>query len=103
MATQTPNLGLVKPAGNERPLISVLNGNADIIDNALAFLSASPEISHRNLFRGKYLGSSVSANQWAAIDDGTFTDLYVGDYWTTSVTIDGNTSNVNWRIADINY
>ena len=35
MATQTLNLGLVKPAGNERPLIGVLNSNADKIDAAI--------------------------------------------------------------------
>ena len=35
MSTQTTNLGLTKPAGNERPLVSVLNDNMDIIDDAV--------------------------------------------------------------------
>lgn len=55
----------------------------------------SPRITHRNTFRGKYLGSSVTSAQWAAISAGTFDDLWVGDYWTIG--------GVNWRIADINY
>ena len=37
---------------------------------------------HRNIFRGKDLGSSITDAQLSAIRDGTFTDLYVGDHWT---------------------
>ena len=67
-----------------------------------SWVLSTPEM-HRNIFRGQYLGSSVSAAQLAAIDNGSFDDLYVGDYWTIPVTIDGTTLNVNWRIADIDY
>lgn len=41
MSTQTTNLGLTKPAGNERPLVGVLNDNMDIIDDAIATLGGS--------------------------------------------------------------
>lgn len=34
MATTTPNLGLTKPAGTEKPDISVINVNMDKIDTA---------------------------------------------------------------------
>lgn len=51
--------------------------------------------SHASVFRGKYLGSSFTSAQKAAIADGSFDDLYVGDYWTIG--------GVNWRIADIDY
>lgn len=61
-----------------------------------------PEM-HRNIFRGQSLGSSVTAAQLAAIADDSFDDLYVGDYWTTEFSYGGNTFNVNWRIADIDY
>jgi len=51
--------------------------------------------SHASVFRGKYLGSSFTSAQKAAIADGSFDDLFVGDYWTIG--------GVNWRIADIDY
>lgn len=35
MSTQTPNLGLTKPAGNERPYRSVINDNMDILDSKI--------------------------------------------------------------------
>jgi hypothetical protein len=50
---------------------------------------------HRTTFRGKNLGSAVTAAQRAAIVDGTFKDLFVGDYWVIN--------GVTWRIVDINY
>lgn len=66
------------------------------VDNLMAVIKGelAPEM-HRNIFRGKYLGSSITAAQKAAIKAGTFDDLYVGDYWTIGGT--------NWRIVDINY
>lgn len=54
----------------------------------------SPE-QHANIFRGKNLGTEVTAAQLEAIRDGSFTDLYVGDYWVIN--------SINWRIADIDY
>lgn len=50
---------------------------------------------HRNLFRGKNLGTEVTEAQKEAIGSGTFKDLFVGDYWVIN--------DVTWRIADINY
>lgn len=51
--------------------------------------------AHNGVYRGKYLGTQVTAGQWAAIGAGTFDDLYIGDYWTIS--------GVNWRIAAFDY
>jgi hypothetical protein len=42
MSTTTTNLGLVKPYGSEYPDISILNGNMDIIDGAIADIFKSP-------------------------------------------------------------
>ena len=50
---------------------------------------------HNSVFRGKNLGSSVSPSQWSAIQNASFDDIFVGDYWA----IDG----VNWRIAALDY
>jgi hypothetical protein len=51
--------------------------------------------THNSIYRGKYLGSSVTSAQWAAIKAGTFDDLFIGDYWTIG--------GVNWRIAAFDY
>lgn len=68
---------------------------------------------HNSIFRGKNLGSSFTAAQSAVIRAGTFTDLWIGDYWTvtnlayTYVDADGNTQNATFsgiiRIASFNY
>lgn len=50
---------------------------------------------HNCIYRGKYLGSSVTAAQWATIKAGKFDDLYIGDYWTIG--------GVNYRIAAFDY
>lgn len=60
----------------------------------LAILSSGAG-AHNSIYRGKNLGTSVSAAQWVAIADGSFTDLYIGDYWTIS--------NVTYRIAAFDY
>lgn len=37
---------------------------------------------HNSVFRGANLGTEVTADQYAAIQSGRFTNLFVGDYWT---------------------
>lgn len=61
-----------------------------------------PEM-HRNIYRGEAIGTSVTADQLASIVDGSFVDMYIGDYWEIPVTIDGTTKTIKWRIADIDY
>lgn len=51
--------------------------------------------SHNSVYRGKYLGDSVTAAQYAAISAGTFEDLYLGDYWIIG--------EVTYRIAAFDY
>lgn len=50
---------------------------------------------HNSIYRGDFLGNSVTDAQYAAIANGTFDDLYIGDYWTIN--------GVNWRIAGFDY
>lgn len=59
---------------------------------ALLFNNAG---AHNAIYRGKNLGTSVTAAQWAAIANGSFTDLYIGDYWVIG--------GFNWRIAAFDY
>lgn len=51
--------------------------------------------AHNSIYRGKYLGDSVTAAQYAAIQAGTFDNLFIGDYWTIG--------GVNYRIAAFDY
>lgn len=60
----------------------------------LAILSSGAG-AHNSIYRGKNLGTSVTATQWAAIADGSFTDLYIGDYWVIG--------DVTYRIAAFDY
>lgn len=51
--------------------------------------------SHNSLYRGKYLGNALTDAQKKAIANGTFEDLFIGDYWTIN--------GVNYRIAHFDY
>ena len=58
---------------------------------------------HNSIYRGKYLGTSVTADQWAEIAAGTFSDLYIGDYWTITASDGTADRTVNWTICDFDY
>ena len=68
------------------------NDTVQIPTDAVVAVSA---INHRNVYRGKNLGLSVTAAQKAAIQNGTFDDLFIGDYWVIN--------GVTWVIADMDY
>lgn len=74
-----------KTAADARENLGVVLGN--IIENNAG--------AHNAVYRGKNLGSAVTAAQWAAIQAGMFEDLFIGDYWTIN--------GVNWRIAAFDY
>lgn len=64
--------------------------------NALVSLDAYDTLSHkRGIVRGNHLGSVYTPEQQAAVNSGTFENLYLGDYWTHG--------GVNWRIVDFDY
>ena len=62
---------------------------------AVEFAGLVSAINHRNVYRGKNLGSSVTAAQKAAIQNGTFDDLFIGDYWVIG--------GVTWVIAKAKF
>lgn len=62
-------------------------GKADIIG------ATGP--GHNSIYRGKYLGTSVTEAQWQEIANGTFDDMYIGDYWTIG--------GITYRIAAFDY
>lgn len=65
------------------------------VENKIAPLLFNNAGSHNAIYRGKSLGTSVTAAQFAAIKAGTFDDMYIGDYWTIN--------GVNYRIAAFDY
>lgn len=64
-------------------------------DAILAMLDANSVHNHRLVFRGKNLGTSLTIDQKTAIQNGSFSDLWLGDYWVIG--------GVTWRIVDFNY
>lgn len=64
--------------------LRMTTAESDIVstNGKLAPLIYSSAAAHNAIYRGKYLGASVTTAQWAAIKAGTFDDLYIGDYWT---------------------
>ena len=68
-----------------------LQTDIDSVRNVLADGAAA----HNCIYRGKNLGTSVTAEQYAAISSGKFTDLYIGDYWVIN--------GVIYRIAAFDY
>ena len=70
---------------------------AEMVGQAVSvYMQTAPSTEmHRNIFRVKSLGESITAEQLAAIRDGSFKDLYIGDYWEIN--------GVKYRIADVNY
>lgn len=50
---------------------------------------------HNSIYRGQSLGTSVTAEQYAHIADGSFDGMWIGDYWTIL--------NIVYRIGAFNY
>ncbi|MDO4439191.1 MAG: hypothetical protein Q4B86_07105 [Eubacteriales bacterium] len=90
----------------------VNNGTATLEGYALDARQANPNITgslaqqisqlneetagaHNSIYRGKFLGNTVTSAQYEAISSGKFTDLYIGDYWTIG--------GVNYRIGAFDY
>lgn len=48
-------------------------------------------INHNMIYRGRNLGATLTDAQHTALSSGNFTDLYLGDYWTKTVTIPAGT------------
>lgn len=67
----------------------------DILASQIIAMTHSNAAGHNVIYRGKNLGSAVTAKQYASISAGTFEDLYIGDYWVIG--------GINYRIAAFDY
>ena len=94
----------------ENGFIKLATGqNKGLMSAAFAALLESPEALvfsegkaltqnagfHNSIYRGKNLGTEVTAAQYAAISAGTFDGMFIGDYWVIN--------SVTWRIAAFDY
>lgn len=64
-------------------------------DVAVEMVGLISNQNRRNTYRGKNLGTSITSDQLAEIQAGTFKDLFVGDYWVIN--------SKTYRIADMDY
>ena len=96
----TPESGNLIPIHDGTALKSITFQNLadkvnEPVEELVAPLLFNNAGSHNAVYRGKNLGTDVTAAQWAAISAGTFDDMYIGDYWTIG--------GVNYRIAAFDY
>lgn len=105
-STDVANLKASDNAQNTK--ISQLESRAGQIESSVTNVSSKLETSstfydmvnishfgmHNSVYRGASLGTNVS-NYMSSIRNGTFSGMYLGDYWTYA--------GVNWRIAAFNY
>lgn len=95
MADISAEIAAFKNAAYGEDVRDALVSLANKLNFSVSFFDASPDITHRTFYRGKSLGTSLTSTQKSNIANGSFNDMYIGDYWT----INGRV----YRIADINY
>ena len=71
-------------------------GTKKVVGSALPYaIFDGVPMMHNNIYRGVNLGSSYTAAQRNAVSSGTFTGLWIGDYWTIG--------GIQWIIVDFDY
>ena len=75
--------------------VSYKQGLSSVLEFIQSNVVVDGAAAHNSIYRGKSLGTSVTAAQWSAISDGKFTDMFIGDYWTISSKV--------YRIAAFDY
>ena len=72
------------------------NDYKERLESLSKLISNNSAASHNGIYRGKNIGSYYSnGSLYTRISSGEFTDLYIGDYFTTSLT----GVDITWRIA----
>jgi hypothetical protein len=75
--------------------IGAVTSSLGRINNLIKAIDGAGAGFHSSIYRGKYLGDTYTDAQKEAIANGSFDDLFVGDYWTIN--------DITWRIADVDY
>lgn len=82
--------------------INELNTDNKTIISAINELSAAGNnaAAHNSIYRGQWLGIAPTQAQYEAIFNGTFDDMYIGDFWSEDP---NDATKTRWRIACFNY
>lgn len=97
-STNRKNIHTLDWAGNAEyagDVTATINGEKVSMSILIDIILQPGAAAHNAIYRGKYLGDTVTAEQAEAIKNGSFEGLFIGDYWA----MDG----VNYRIADFDY
>lgn len=92
-------------AGTEETKAITPSTLSDVFKQLLIPLKYPSAASHNALYRGKDLTSYFNSGAMStAIANGTFDDIYPGDYIIKTVTVNGTTySNIKWIAGDLDY
>ena len=70
-----------------------INGTSiKTLKSRLEAISADNAAAHNSIYRGKNLGTAITDAQLSAICNGSFDNMYIGDYWRLPV--DGTTTAI---------
>ena len=83
------------PQGKNTDVFAYTDEKSAAILKKVEQLTSANAGAHNAIYRGAYMGDTVTDEQYAAIAAGTFDDLYIGDYWTIG--------SINYRIAAFDY
>ena len=102
MATVTKPI-LLDETGKE--IIKAINGVSNALkDKTIGDIADNYGAFHNSIYRGKDLTSYFASGEMSqAIANGTFRDIYIGDYIIKPITIAGTVYNVKWLVADFDY
>lgn len=87
--------GAAAQAEKNKTDLSETNHTLTTVQTSLGNLLYPNAGAHNAVYRGKRLGTEPTEAEYAAIDAGTFDDMYIGDYW--------DKGGINYRIAAFNY
>lgn len=92
-------------AGTEETKAITPSTLSDVFKQLLIPLKYPSAASHNALYRGKDLTSYFNSGAMStAIANGTFDDIYPGDYIIKTLTVDGTTyNNMKWIVGDLDY
>lgn len=116
MASTTSNIGLTKPAGTEKALVSVINSNSDIIDSAAGgLMDAIAIVANGNTHAAISAGQYVYVHNHGTLAEGLYTANSAiaanATLTTSNLTADAsgglnalnsNIATINGKIGDLN-